>query len=138
MFVGLSAAFAGGDNSIIERKACMKAQGAAVNGLFFPMQRGEQTYDRERIGSAVENMARACAKWAEFWPEDSKFGEVIATGAMQDVWSDSAGFATATAEAETAMAALRAAKDQPAFNLALPAVGASCQSCHEKFRAKVD
>ncbi len=138
IFLGLNAAYAGGDNSIIARKACMKAQGAAVIGTYFPMLRGEMPYDSARIDSAFENMQRACAKWAEFWPEDSKTGEVIATGAKPEVWSDSEGFAKATAAAEAALAALRAAKDQPSFNAALPAVGAACQACHEKYRAKID
>ncbi len=137
-FFMLNAAIAGGDNSIIERKACMKSQGAAVIGLFFAMQRGEQPYDVGRIERAFENMDRACAKWTEFWPEDSKTGAVMATGAKPDVWSDSVGFAKATETAETAMAALRAAKDQPTFNAALPAVGTACQACHEKYRAKVE
>lgn len=136
--MGLNAAYAGGDNSIIARKACMKAQGAAVIGTFFPMLRGEMPYDSERITSAFENMERACADWAEFWPEDSKVGQVIATGAKPEIWSDGAGYAKATAAAETALAALRAAKDQSAFNAALPAVGSACQSCHEAYRVKTE
>lgn len=136
--LGLSAAYAGGDNSIIARKACMKAQGAAVIGTYFPMQRGEMPYDSARIDSAFENMTRACADWAEFWPEDSKTGAVMATGAKSDIWTDTVGFAKATATAEAALAALRAAKDQQSFNAALPAVGAACQSCHETYRAKTE
>ncbi len=136
--LGLNAAFAGGDNSIIARKACMKAQGAAVNGQFFPMLRGEKPYDSSGIASAFENMERACKGWAEFWPEDSKTGEVMETGAKPDIWSDSAGFAKVTADAEAALTALRAAKDEAGFKAALPAVGAACQGCHEKYRVKID
>jgi cytochrome c556 len=137
-FIGLNAAFAGGDNAIIARKACMKAQGAAVIGLFFPISRGEKPYDGAGIDSAFENMERACAKWAEFWPEDSKTGEVMETGAKADIWLDSAGFAKVSSDAEAALTALRAAKDEASFKAALPAVGATCQGCHERYRVKID
>ena len=138
IFLGVNAAFAGGDNSIIARKACMKAQGAAVVGQFFPMLRGEKPYDSAGVESAFENMARACKDWAQFWPEDSKTGEVMQTGAKADIWSDSAGFAKVSAEAEAALTALGTAKDEASFKATLPAVGAACQGCHEKYRVKID
>ncbi len=136
--LGLNAAFAGGDNSIIARKACMKAQGAAVNGLFFPMLRGEKPYDSAGIDSAFDNMTRACKDWAQIWPEDSKTGEVMQTGAKAEIWSDSEGFAKVSAEAEAALTALGATKDEASFKATLPAVGAACQGCHEKYRVKTE
>ena len=137
-FLGVVAAFAAGETSIIARKACMKAQGAAVPGLFYPMLRGEKKYDSAQIERAFENVQRACKDWAQFWPEESKTSDMLETGVKPEIWSDAAGFAKVSQDAEAALTALGAAKDEAGFKAALPAVGAACQGCHEKYRVKTE
>ena len=58
----------------------MKAQGAAVPGLFYPMLRGEKKYDITQIERAFENMRRACKDWAEYWPQESMTSDTPETG----------------------------------------------------------
>ena len=116
----------------------MKAQGAAVPGLFYPMLRGEKKYDSAQIERAFENMQRACKDWAHFWPEESKTSDMLETGVKPEIWSDAEGFAKVSQDAEAALTALGAAKDEAGFKAALPAVGAACQGCHEKYRVKTE
>ena len=59
---------------------------------------------------------------------------MIETGVKPEIWSDAAGFAKTSEEAAAALTALFAAKDEAAFKAALPAVGAACQDCHEKYQ----
>jgi cytochrome c556 len=128
-------AFAGVDDVIKERQACMKAQGGLVFGLGFPIMKGEKPYDKAAIDAAFAKSEAACANWANFWGADTQVGESVKTRAKPEIWTDAAGFEAAGNASYQATQALKAAADEAAFKAALPAVGAGCQGCHEKFQA---
>ena len=125
--------FAGVDDLIKERQACMKAQGGGL-GAMFPMLKGEKPYDAAMVTEAVGKMETACANWATWWTDDAK-GGTIPTRAKPEVWTDKAGFEAAGNASYAATQALKASIDEASFKAALPAVGAACQGCHEKFQA---
>ena len=138
--LGISAtsAFAAGDDKIKARQACMKAQGKAVFGVFFPVMKGEQPYDAAAIKAGLDTMGAACADWANFWTEDSMTSTALKTKAKPEIWSDKAGFEAAGNASYQAITALNAATDEASFKAALPAVGAACGGCHEKFRLPME
>lgn len=129
----IGVAHADADATIKARQACMKSNGAMM-GVMVPMIKGEKPYDAAAIEAVIKPMNDACADWANFWTEESMKGSSAETWAKPEIWSDKAGFEAAGGEAYKAMEALRAAKDEASFKAAFPAVGASCQGCHEKFR----
>ncbi len=135
LVLGASLAHAAGDDTIKARQACMKAQGGGVFGAMFPILKGEKPYDQAAIKAAFDSMDAACADWANFWTEDSMTSTTMKTRARPEIWSDKAGFEAAGGAAYQAMTALKATTDEAGFKAALPAVGAACQGCHEKFQA---
>jgi cytochrome c556 len=138
--LGLSAAsaFAAGDDTIKARQDCMKAQGKAVFGAFFPIMKGEKPYDAAAIKAGYESMEAACADWNNFWTEDSMTSTTLKVKAKPEILTDKAGFEKAGTAAYEAMTALKATADEASFKAALPAVGAACQGCHEKFRLPME
>ncbi|MCR2833105.1 cytochrome c [Parerythrobacter lacustris] len=61
------------------------------------------------------------------------------SAALPAIWEDEAGFAAQVAEFQSATAALEAAAradDRESFTAALDRTKASCQSCHEAYRAE--
>jgi cytochrome c556 len=138
--LGISAtsAFASGDDTIKARQACMKAQGAAVFGLFFPILKGEKPYDAAGVKTAYDAMETACADWNNFWTEDSMTSATLKVKAKPEILTDKAGFEKVSNAAYEAITALGKAGDEASFKAALPAVGAACQGCHEKFRLPME
>jgi cytochrome c556 len=122
------------DDAIKGRQACMKAQGGAVFGLFFPMLKGDKPYDAAVVKEAIGKRDAACADWTKWWGADTQKGETLETWAKPEIWTDAAGFEAAGGAAYQAFEALKAAGDEAAFKAALPAVGKGCQGCHEKFQ----
>lgn len=133
--LGATFAFAAGDDTIKARQACMKAQGGGVFGAMFPILKGEKPYDATAIKAAFDAMDAACADWNNFWTEDSMTSTTMKTRAKPEIWTDKAGFEAAGGASYQAMTALKATTDEASFKAALPAVGAACQGCHEKFQA---
>lgn len=126
-------ASAGVDDLIKERQACMKSQAKNVFGGFFPVLKGEKPYDAAAIQASFAEMDAACANWATWWSDEGK-GGTIAHRAKPEIWTDKAGFEAAAGASYQAGQALRATTDEASFKAALPAVGAGCQGCHEKFQ----
>jgi cytochrome c556 len=118
---------------IEDRQACMKASGKAM-GVMVPMIKGEAAYDNAAIQAVLAENEAACAGWAGWWGEDTKAGGAVETWARDEIWSDMAGFEAAGAAYVKAFGAVKASADEAAFKAAFPALGASCQGCHEKFR----
>ena len=50
------------DDAIKARKACMKANGAAM-GAFVPMMQGAKPFDAAAVAAAVASIDAACAGW---------------------------------------------------------------------------
>ena len=84
--------------------------------------------------------ARGLARWAEALPTMFPDGtELPASRALPAVWQDRAGFDTRAAAFQAATASLSAAAqagDKAAFAAAYKAVGESCGSCHDSYRAE--
>ena len=116
------------------RQACMKANGKMM-GVMVPMMKGEAAFDKAAIDAALAAEAEACAGWANWWGEDTKPGvSKVETYAKEEIWTDKAGFEAAGMAYVKANEAVKAAMDEASFKAAFPALGASCQGCHEKFR----
>lgn len=138
LVLGLSpAAMADAKASIEARQACMKANGAMMK-VMVPVIKGQKPYDKAAIDAAIAASQKACGGWADWWGEDTKpgtdAGNAAKTEAKAEIWSDAAGFEAAGKAYVTAEAAVLATTDEASFKAAFPALGKSCQSCHEKFR----
>ena len=128
-----SAAMADAKASIEARQACMKANGGMMK-VMVPVIKGQAAYDKAAIDAAIANAQKACGGWADWWGEDTKPGGAVKTEAKAEIWSDPAGFEAAGKAYMTAEAAVLASTDEASFKAAFPALGKSCQGCHEKFR----
>lgn len=128
-----SAAMADAKAAIEAREACMKANGAMMN-VMVPVIKGQKPYDKAAIDAAIADSQKACAGWADWWGEDTKPGGAVKTEAKAEIWSDPAGFEAAGKAYMAAEAAVLASTDEASFKAAFPALGKSCQGCHEKFR----
>jgi cytochrome c556 len=130
---GVVSASADATSSIQARQACMKANGG-VMAVAVPIMKGEKAFDKAALDAAFAKEKDACAGWADWWGEDTKPGGATETWATDAVWTDKAGFEAAGAAYVKAATAVAAATDEASFKAAFPALGASCQGCHEKFR----
>jgi cytochrome c556 len=132
--IGLSSAAMAEMGPIESRQACMKANGKMM-GVMAAIIKGEKPYDKAAIDAAVSTTEQACAGWANWWGDDTKPGGAIETEAKAEIWSDKAGFDAASANYMKAFSAVKATADEASFKAAFPALGATCKSCHEKYRA---
>jgi cytochrome c556 len=132
--IGATAVMAGAaDDAIKGRQACMKAHGASM-GVMVPMIKGEKPYDNAAIQAAFANEEGACADWAKWWGPDTQKGETVETYAKPEIWTDAKGFEDAGKAWYAAYTAVKGSTDEAGFKAAFPALGKSCQDCHEKFR----
>ncbi|MCA3561096.1 MAG: cytochrome c [Aestuariivirga sp.] len=136
--IGLSsAAMADAKAAIEARQACMKAN-AGMMKVMVPIIKGQKAYDKAAIDAAIGESQKACGGWAGWWGEDTKpgtpAGKAAKTEAKAEIWTDKAGFEAAGAAYVKAEAAVQATTDEASFKAAFPALGKSCQSCHETFR----
>ena len=132
-----SAAMADAKSAIEARQACMKANGGMMK-VMVPIIKGQKPYDKAAIDAAIAASQKACGGWADWWGEDTKpgtdAGNSAKTEAKAEIWSDAAGFDAAGKAYMTAEAAVLASADEASFKAAFPALGKSCQGCHEKYR----
>ena len=128
-----TAAQAGADDNIKGRQACMKAHGASM-GVMVPMFKGATPYDNAAIQATLDAEGPACADWDKWWAADGQTGATVETYAKPEIWTDAKGFADAGAAWYAAFTAVKASTDEASFKAAFPALGGSCQGCHEKFR----
>lgn len=132
--LGATAALAGSaDENIKGRQACMKARGASM-GVMVPMLKGEKPYDNAAIQAALAAEGPLCAGWDAWWAADGQAGGTVKTTAKPEIWTDTKGYADAGSAWYAAFTAVTASNDEASFKAAFPALGASCQGCHEKFR----
>jgi cytochrome c556 len=116
------------------RQACMKANGKMM-GVMVPVIKGEKPYDKAANDAAVAEVEAACANWPSSFPDDSKPGmAAVETWSKEEIWTDMAGFQAAGEAWFKAKEAVKASADEASFKAAFPALGASCGTCHEKFR----
>ncbi|MFN4142153.1 c-type cytochrome [Aestuariivirga sp.] len=131
--LGLASAAMAQEGPIKARQACMKANGEMMK-VAVPIIKGEQPYDKAALDKVTADAEAACAGWAGWWGEDTKPGGPVETWAKEEIWTDMAGFEAAGAAYGQAFTAVKTAPDEAAFRAAFPALGKSCQDCHEKFR----
>ena len=135
--IGLSSAAMAEMGPIESRQACMKANGKMM-GVLVPIIKGEKPYDKAAVDGAVAATEAACVGWDGWFGEDTKPGGAVETWAKAEVWTDRATFDAAGAAFGTALGAVKASADEASFKAAFPALGKSCQDCHEKFRRPKD
>ena len=128
-----SAAFA---DPIADRKALMKANGAAAGSLA-PFVKGEKAYDAAEVLAALTKLSEDAQKMdvEVLWPAGSDTGD---TTSSPKIWEDKAGFQAAVDKfkADTAAAVAAATADVEALKVQFGAIGANCGGCHQTFRVK--
>jgi len=111
------------------RKALMKKNSQhtkAVGG----MVKGAAAYDQAAVNAAFAQWAETAAQLPKLFPDNSKGGD---TRALPKIWTDRAGFNAEIAGFAKAAAAKPTNLEQ--LKASFSAVGKSCGSCHEGYRA---
>ena len=132
---GVALAAMSADDAIKARKACMKMGHGGVMGVAIPMFKGEKPFDAAALKAAFDSEDKVCADWSMWWAPDLLKGDKEVTHAKAEIGTDSKGFEAAGGTWYQAEQAVRKATDEASFKAAFPALGKSCQGCHEKFRA---
>jgi cytochrome c556 len=102
------------------------------------MAQGRVPYDAARAQEAADNLFHLTRNsQLGMWPEGSDNAAAAGTRALPVIWSNNADFLANYAALQTAAAAMQAAAgtDLAALQGALGAVGGTCQTCHQGFRA---
>ena len=132
---GIAMAAVTGAEAIKERRALMKADGAATKPVFQMLQ-GRAPFDLATVQKALKTYQNAASKEPALFPPDSKTGD---TNALPVIWEDNniadldARFKKLGTEASAALAAI---KDEASFKATMPGVLDNCGGCHEKYHAK--
>ena len=133
--LGVTLAFAAADDQIKARQAEMKANGKAI-GALVGIMKGETPYDAALVKAALDDMAAAdkAAQDAHAWDATSQKGETVETWAKPEIWAEGSDIGAKYQALVDARTALAATTDEAGFKAAFPALGKSCQGCHEEFR----
>ena len=135
---GVALAAMSADDAIKARKACMKMGHGGVMGVAVPIMKGEKPFDAAALKAAYDAEDAACKDYMSLWGVDTQKGVKEITHAKAEIWSDPKGFEAAGGAWYKAAHAVRGAKDEASFKAAFPALGKSCQGCHEKFRTALE
>lgn len=114
---------------IAARKELMK-QNSTHTKIVGGMVKGAQPFDAKAVNAAFTQWADTAAKLPKAFPDSSKGGD---TRALPKIWTDRAGFDAEIAA--FASAAKARPKDIEELKTAFGAIGKSCGSCHEGYRA---
>lgn len=127
-----SLAFADPADIIKLRQRLMDSNGQAAK-VAVSMIRGDLPFDATVAAAAANSISHDNAVVFDLFPDGTDKGD---TKAGPEIWKDKAGFKALSEKMATdaAAAAAAAAKGKDAFAEAFKAVGANCQSCHEKYR----
>ena len=133
--LGVTLAFAAADDQIKARQAEMKANGKAM-GALAAIMKGEAPYDAAVVKASLDTMAsgEAAAGEAKAWDASSKDGATVETWAKPEIWAEGSDVGVKYQAWVDARTALAATTDEAGFKAAFPALGKSCQGCHEEFR----
>lgn len=128
-------ALAGPNEAVEARQTQMKVFGKSV-GALAGILKGETPYDAALVKTTTDVMGAAyqAAFAAGGWAPESQTA-TIPHRMKPEFWTDTAGAAAEGKAFSDALAAVAASTDEAGFKAAFPALGASCASCHEKFRA---
>ena len=133
--VGAGIALAGpADDAITARRNCMKMGNGAMMKALSAIAKGETPYSNDAVQAALKVEGVACADWDKWWVAGTEKGETVETFAKPEAISDAKGFGEAGGVWYNAYVAVQKSTDEASFKAALPALGAGCQGCHEKYR----
>ena len=135
MGLGVTLAYASADDKIKARQAEMKANGKAM-GALVAIMKGEAPYDATVVKASIDAMVAGdkASGDAHAWDADSAKGETVETWAKPEIWAEGSDVGAKYQAWVDARTAVAATTDEASFKVAFPALGASCQGCHEKFR----
>lgn len=127
--IGLSSL--GASAGVVEdRKANFKANNASMRAIAAALGSGD--FD------TVTAEAKKIAAWAEVMPDYFPEGSGEGTSARPEIWTDFVGFkdaAEANYYAAQDLITVAAKQDADSAGKALQAIGATCKSCHQKFKS---
>jgi len=135
--VGAGVAFAAmsADDAIKARKACMKdGHGFVFYKTAGRMAKGNDPFDLAALKAAFETEDKLCADWDKWWSADVLKGDKEQTHAKAEIATDAKGFNDASAAWYQADQKMRAVTDLEGLKVAVKAVNAGCNGCHDKFR----
>ena len=115
---------------IEDRKANFKANNASMRAIGTALSFD----DFEAVTSEAEKIAAWAMVMPDYFPEGSGAG----TSAKPAIWSDFIGFKDAAEDNYNAardLITVAAKQDADSAREALQAVGATCKSCHQKFKS---
>jgi len=113
-----------------ERHMAMEAVQDAMKPLG-AMAKKAAPFDAAAVKANATAIADNLKKAQGLFPAGSGGGE---SRAKPEIWTDAAGFEKGMKDAHAAAVALQAVSDEAAFGPALGALGATCKSCHDKYR----
>jgi len=130
---GVAAVWAAAD-SVAERRALMKNDGAAAKKMF-DMSKGVIPFDLATVQESLKTLAVGAEKSPALFPDDSKTGG--GTAALPAIWQNKADFNARFAKFAKDVAAAQAGiVDEATFKKFAPAVFENCGGCHELYKAK--
>ena len=118
------------------RQSVMKAMGAHMNATSLVVKK--QISDRSQLLAHATSIRDLSAGLAAFFPADTA-PDKVKTGAKAELWQKLPEFRAAadSLRAEAGKLADAAKKgDAKAFDAQFARVGAACNACHDRFRAK--
>jgi cytochrome c556 len=131
--VGTTMVLAQNTAPIVERQNIMKRVSDDAKVLA-AMAKGEAQFDAARANAILAGWEAGGKKYVTLFPDDSKTGEK--TRAKAEIWQNKADFEAKYTDFLKAVTAVKAATGSAdAFKAAYPAIGKSCDGCHEKYRA---
>jgi len=120
---------------IADRQQLMKGvQAATKDGL--ALSRGTVPFDAAKAKAVLQVYIDASAKLPGLFPAGSDKGGTPPTAAAPKIWTDTAGFKTASAGFGADAKAALAATDTASFKTAFAKITADCTSCHGDYRIK--
>jgi cytochrome c556 len=113
------------------RHEAMERVGDAMKALG-GMARGQAPFDAAVVKKSATAIADNLAEAEKHFPPGSDTGK---TRAKAEIWTSRADFDRIMGDAKKAATALAAVNDEAAYKPALGALGQSCKSCHDMYRA---
>lgn len=134
---GAALAQTAAEKAVGVRQAGFKQIGAAFKTINDEARAGKP--DMAAIAAAAAKLKTHAAQVPTWFPKGSGVESGAKTGAKAEIWSDAAGFASASANFQAQankLQQLAAAGNVDATKAQVRQVGAACQACHSKYREK--
>jgi len=113
------------------RHEAMEQVGDAMKALG-AIARGQAPFDATVVKKNATTIAEQLATAEKHFPPGSGTGK---TRAKAEIWTSREDFDRLMKEAQTAATALAGVAEEAAYRPALGALGTSCKSCHDMYRA---